>query len=146
MARVKRKGAYEYQMQWHQDASSLVVAKVAEQVLLHDKPIRETVEQWPDKMDFMLRIKVPRTGYLTVRSGPDAPEQQIQSTTRYYVAKGGVQMGKWLPPLKGGTEWRRSSVEAGWLVCVCNEIGDAVLPIDYSYYINEVEKLCLPVM
>lgn len=144
--KIKRKGAYEYQMQWHQDYSALVVPKVAEQVLLHDKPIRETVEQWPDKMDFMLRIKVPRTGYLSIRSGPDAPETQVQNLSRYYVARGGVQMGKWLPPLKGKTEWRRTSVEAGWTVCVCNEIGEGTLPIDYDYYINEVEKLCLPVM
>lgn len=144
--KIKRKGRYEYAVGWHQDWSALVVPKVAEQVLLYDKPIRQTVESWPDKMDFMLRVKVPRTGYLSIRSGPDAPETQVQNLTRYYVAKGGVQMGKWLPPLKGGTQWRRTSVEAGWLVCVCNEIGDATLPIEYDWYVAEVEKLTLPVM
>ena len=45
---VKRKGAYEYEMEWHQNAGALVVAKVAEKVLTDDAPIRETVEQWPE--------------------------------------------------------------------------------------------------
>ena len=144
---MKRKGKYEYTLDWYRNHSALVVPKVAEQVLLHDAPIRQTVEQWPDKMDFMLRIKVPRTGYLTWRTGPEAPEQQVQNTCRYFVAKNGVQLGKWLPPLPNGNQWRRSSVEAGWLVCVCNELKDAegVVP-DFDYYVNEVEKLVLGVM
>ncbi len=144
--KVKRKGRFEHTLQWHQNRSALVVPKVAEQVLLHDAPIRQTVEQWPDKMDFMLRIKVPRTGYLTWRTPGSDQEHQVQNTTRYYVAKGGVQLGKWLPPLPHGNQWRRSSVEAGWLVQICNEIRDATLPIEYDFYVQEVEKLCLPVM
>jgi hypothetical protein len=28
-------------------------------------------------------------------------------------------------------------------VQVCNDLKDAVLPVNYEYYINEVEKLCL---
>jgi hypothetical protein len=144
--KVKRKGKYEYDLEWHQNFSALVVPKVAEQVLLHDAPIRESVVQWPDKMDFCLRIKVPRTGYLTWRTPGSDKENQVQNCTRYYVAKGGVQLGKWLPPLPNGNQWRRSSVEAGWLVCVCNEIRDATLPVDMDYYIQEVEKLVLSVM
>ena len=64
MGRVKRKGCYEYDVEWHQNASALVVAKVAEKVLLEDAPIRETVESWPDIMDFMILAKVPRSSYL----------------------------------------------------------------------------------
>jgi hypothetical protein len=26
---------------------------------------------------------------------------------------------------------------------VCNRIEDAVLPVDFGYYVEEVEKLCL---
>ena len=57
---VKRKGAYEYKVGWHQNAGGLVVPKVAEKVLTQGAPIRQTIEQWPDVMDFMLRTKVPR--------------------------------------------------------------------------------------
>lgn len=136
--KTKRKGKYEYEMEWHQNHSALVIAKVAEQVLVHGAPIRETVTNWHDRMDFMLRVKVPRTSHLLWG------EQQVQNTCRYYVSKGGQALTKVMPPLaKKPDHWRRIGVESGWTVCVCNDIADATLPINYSYYINEVEKLVL---
>jgi hypothetical protein len=135
--KTKRKGAYEWAALWHQNASALVVSKVAEKVLVEGAPIRETIENWPDKMDFMLRIKVPRTSHLLWG------DEKVQNTTRYYVAKGGRPLTKVMPPLKGKTEWRRIGVESGWQVQVCNDIADAVLPVDFQWYINEVEKLVI---
>ncbi|MFA5186966.1 MAG: hypothetical protein WC551_10840 [Patescibacteria group bacterium] len=134
---VKRKGAYEHQLGWHQNASALVVPKVAEKVLIDGAPIRQTVENWPDLHDFMMRVKVPRSSHLLW--GDD----RVQNTTRYYVTKSGKSLTKVMPPLKGKTEWRRFAVESGWEVQVCNDIKDAVLPVDYEYYIKEVEKLVL---
>jgi len=140
--KVKRKGAYEHDLEWHQNHSALVVPKVAEQVLVHGAPIRSSVEVHPDIMDFMLRAKVPRSGRLTIEK--DGEHQQIQNITRYYVAKGGGRLFKWLPPLKGKTEWRKFAVESGWGVQVCNDISDAgELPVDFDYYVNEIEKLTL---
>lgn len=140
--KVKRKGAYEHDLEWHQNHSALVVPKVAEQVLVHGAPIRSSVEVHPDIMDFMLRAKVPRSGRLTIEK--DGEHQQIQNITRYYVAKGGGRLFKWLPPLKGKTEWRKFAIESGWGVQVCNDISDAgELPVDFDYYINEIEKLTL---
>jgi hypothetical protein len=135
--KVKRKGAYEYKTLWHQNASSLVVPKVAEKVLIEGAPIRQTIEQWPDIMDFMLRVKVPRSSHLLWG------DEQVQNTTRYYVAKGGKPLTKVMPPLKGKTEWRRINVESGWTVQVCNDMDDAVLPVDFDWYVQETEKLCL---
>lgn len=135
---TKRKGAYEWKALWHQDASALVVPKVAEKVLVEGVSIRETVRNWPNMMDFMLRIKVPRSSYL------QWGEQAVQNTSRYYVAEGGYPLFKWMPPLpKKPDAWRKFAVEYGWTVQVCNDIKDATLPIDYDYYIQEVEKLCL---
>ena len=141
---VKRKGRYEYDLEWHQNASSLVIPKVAEKVLLDGAPIRATIEGWDDQMDFMCRVKVPRSSKLLYVE--DDVDTVIQNTTRYYVAKGGGSLCKLMPPLKGKTEWRRIGVVSGWSVCVCNDIKDAVLPIDYDYYVDEVEKLCLSVI
>jgi hypothetical protein len=135
---TKRKGAYEYKAQWHQNAGGLVIPKVAEKVLVEGAPIRETVENWPEIMDFMLRTKVPRSSHL--QWGDD----KVQNISRYYIAKGGKPLFKWMPPLKGKTEWRRIGVESGWGVQVCNDIRDAgALPVDFDYYVQEVEKLCL---
>jgi (2Fe-2S) ferredoxin len=135
--KVKRKGRYEYNVAWHQNASSLVVPKVAEKVLIEGAPIRQTIEQWPDIMDFMLRVKVPRSSHLLWG------EDKVQNTTRYYVAKGGKPLTKVMPPLKGKTEWRRINVESGWAVQVCNDMDDAALPVDFDWYVQETEKLCL---
>lgn len=139
---VKRKGAYEYDMEWHQNAGGLVIAKVAEKVLLENAPIRQTLEQWPDIMDFMLRTKVPRSSYLALEK--DGVTTQLQNITRYYIAQGGGRLFKWMPPLKGKHEWRKIGVESGWGVQPCNDIREAgKLPVDFDYYVREVEKLCL---
>ena len=140
---VKRKGAYEYNMGWHQNAGGLVIAKVAEKVLVEDAPIRETLEQWPDIMDFMLRTKVPRSSHLAIEK--DGVTSQLQNITRYYIAEGGGHLFKWMPPLaKKPGVWRKIGVESGWGVQPCNDINDAgKLPVDFDYYIREVEKLCL---
>jgi hypothetical protein len=136
--RLKRKGCFEYDLGYHQNHSALIIAKVAEQVLVHSKPIRETVEQWPDLMDFMLRTKVPRSSYL------QWGDEQAQNISRYYIAKDGKPLIKWMPPLaKKPNDWRKMSVEAGWLVQICNDIKDATLPVDFDWYVQEVEKLTL---
>jgi hypothetical protein len=140
---TKRKGAYEWDMEWHQNAGGLVIAKVAEKVLVEGAPIRKTLEQWPDIMDFMLRTKVPRSSHLGLER--DGVTTQLQNITRYYVAEGGGQLVKYMPPLaKKPGQWRKFAVESGWGVQPCNDIKDAgKLPVDFDYYVEEVEKLCL---
>ena len=140
---TKRKGAYEWDMEWHQNAGGLVIAKVAEKVLVEGAPIRKTLEQWPDIMDFMLRTKVPRSSHLGIER--DGVTTQLQNITRYYVAEGGGQLVKYMPPLaKKPGQWRKFAVESGWGVQPCNDINDAgKLPVDFDYYVKEVEKLCL---
>jgi hypothetical protein len=139
---VKRKGAYEYKVGWHQDHSSLIIAKVAEKALLHDAPIAETVRNWPDVSDFLICVKVPRSSYL------EACGVSVQNTCRYYVSREGVELNKWMPPLKAKpTEWRKIAVCKGRKVAICNDLGvigdDWRECIDYDYYINEVEKLVM---
>jgi hypothetical protein len=137
MGKLKRKGAYEYALGWHQNASALVVPKVTEKVLVEGAPIRQTIENWPDLHDFMLRTKIPRSSYL------QWGEDEVQRTSRYLVTTDGKPLTKWMPPLKGKTEWRKIAVESGWLVQVCNNIEDATGHIDFNYYVQEVEKLVM---
>lgn len=141
--KVKRKGAYEYKTQWHQDASALVIPKVTEKVLVEGAPIRQTVEQWSDVMDFMMRTKVPRSSHLTINCGNG--DEKIQNVTRYCVTRDGGTLSKWMPPLaKAPDKWRQIGIVSGRRVTVCNDLSiKKQLTIDYDYYINEVEKLCL---
>jgi hypothetical protein len=130
-------------MDWSQNHGGMVIAKVAEKVLIDGAPIRQTVEQWPEIMDFMLRTKVPRSSYLAIEH--DGVPSQLQNITRYYIAQGGGRLFKWMPPTKTKPEvWRKIGVESGWGVQPCNDIRDAgKLPVDFDYYVREVEKLCL---
>ena len=73
---IKRKGAFEYDLEWHQNQSALVVPKVAEQVLLNGADARTLITNWPDKMDFLLRTKVPRSSVLMTMDGDERTEHQ----------------------------------------------------------------------
>jgi hypothetical protein len=138
---VKRKGAYEYDKEWHQDSSASVVAKVAEQHLVYGKPIDETVITWPDLMDFMIRVKVPRSSRLIYTD--EEGQRQVENTMRYYISDAGGTLLKVMPPLKGKTENRWFDVQKDCKVCICNNLTDATLPVSYQWYIDEVKKLCL---
>jgi hypothetical protein len=139
--KIKSKGKFMYKREWHQNHSALVVPKVAEMFLVQGVSIKDTIVNWPDRMDFMLRAKVNRGSTLVKDNGETLPR-----TCRYYVSQGGNEIFKMMPPLpKNGKDapWRKFSIELNKTVCVCNDMCDAVLPIDYGYYINEVEKMVL---
>lgn len=141
--KVKRKGAYEYKREWHQDHSMLVIPKVAEKALVEGVSIRETVANWPEPLDFMGRIRVNKGSYLAAED--ESGMHLLQNTCRYYVSTHGVMLWKWMPPLKKNpTEWRKIGVEAGQVVQLCNDLQDGkpLIP-HFDYYVHEVEKLVL---
>ena len=101
--KVKRKGAYEYELGWHQNHSALVVPKAAEAALIHGKDIRYFIEHHSDVMDFMLRAKVPRSTRL------EWGGEQIQNTTRYYVSTDGDILEKVMPAKGPVGSYKRAS-------------------------------------
>lgn len=101
--KVKRKGAYEYDLGWHQNHSCLVVAKAAEAALVRGEDIRTFIEGHDDVMDFMLRAKVPRSNRLMWG------EEQIQNTSRYYVSTGGDLLHKVMPAKGTIGEYKRAN-------------------------------------
>lgn len=139
---VKRKGAYEYDKEWHQDSSASIVAKAAEQYLVYGKDIENTIRTWPDKMDFMIRAKVPRSSKL-IYVDDEGRQRQVENIMRYYISPEGGTLLKVMPPLKGKTDNRWFDVQKDQKVCCCNDITHATLPVDYDYYIKEARKLCL---
>jgi len=141
--KLKRKGAYEYKLGWHQNFSCLVVQKAAEAHLVHGQDIAEFIRGHDDPYDFYLRAKVPRSSRLVIRS--DEGEKLLRNITRYYVSNHGGQLVKIMPPLpkKPDTE-REISVNKGWNVTV----HDVIAPledINYDFYVGEAEKLVRPV-
>ena len=108
--KIKRKGAYEYDLEWHQNHSSLVIPKAAEAALVHGKDIREFITNHDDIFDFMLRTKVGRSDNLVI-SDNAGNERELQKITRYYISIDGGTLTKISPPTKGYQvgQWKRAT-------------------------------------
>ena len=121
--KVKRKGAYEWDLGWHQDHSQLVVPKVAERALLYGLPVEPLVVNHDDHRDFFLRAKLRGADKLLIRH--DEAETQLQKVTRYYISKHGGSLVKQSPPVKGAKvgQWKRANgVHDGTYATVLEEL------------------------
>lgn len=107
--KIKRKGAYEYNYQWHQDPSSLVIPKAAEAALVHGEDVRTFITQHRDPFDFMLRAKVPRSARLVMRWPEWGAEREMQNTTRVFISRNGGSLVKLLPPTGVPGTWKRKN-------------------------------------
>lgn len=183
---LKRKGAYEYKLGWHQNHSALVVPKAAEAALVHGTDIREFITGHAEMFDFFLRTKVPRSSSL------EWGGEVISNIARYYISTEGKPLEKVMPPAgpvgeykrankltdayfnsvmaeigpgvwderihtknKSMYEERRSGINTGWTVNVCNNLNDLLVPPDggspmwdlnHEWYIKEAEKLVKPLL
>ncbi len=168
---VKRKGAYEYEMQWHQNQSALVVQKAAEAHLLYGDDIQHFITRHNNLYDFMLRGKVPRGSVLELDGKP------VGNLIRYFISKNGGKLEKVMPP-KGPEGWfkkkngvpedtyqeymkvngnvwhedihtknqsihqeRRIGINTGWTVELRNNIKQGNMNINHAWYIAEAKKL-----
>ncbi|MGL5728359.1 MAG: hypothetical protein ACRCYD_10980, partial [Plesiomonas sp.] len=107
--KLKRKGAYEYNTQWHQDPSALVVPMAAEAALVRGEDIAHFIKSHTDPFDFMLRAKVPRASKLVMRWPEWDAEQELQHITRYFVSRNGGSLVKVSPPTGEPGTWKRKA-------------------------------------
>lgn len=120
MARIKRKGAYEYQLGWHQNHSALVVPKAAEAALVHGQDIRDFILNHDDPMDFMLRTKVPRSSIL------EWGGERVSNIVRYYISTEGKTLEKVMPPAgPEGAYKKKNGVPEHYYQEVLAQVGDA---------------------
>lgn len=119
MGKLKRKGAFEYDLGWHQNHSQLVVPKAAEAALVHGVDVREFIENHDDVMDFMLRTKVPRGSQL------EWGGERQANIVRYYVSTDGDILEKVMPP-KGpeGAYKRANGLTDSYFNEILAEVGD----------------------
>lgn len=145
---TKRKGRYEYVLDWNKDASAMVVPKVVEQHFLEgadSMPILERIKAWPDRMDFMLRIKVNRGSRLSIYRDGDHGALE-DKTLRYYLSREGWPLTKIMPPLKDKKDERLFSIHEGNGIIPCNNLRDGDgYPINYEWYAREAMKLINPI-
>ena len=91
--KLKRKGAYEYETEWHQDPSSPVIAMCAEKVLLNGEHPTIAVFSHKEIMDFMIRIKIRRKDKLV-----DENDNEYQRINRVLPVMNGTKLWKVSPP------------------------------------------------
>lgn len=166
---VKRKGAYAYKKEWHQNHSALVVAKAVNAHLLHFTDIREFIINHDDPYDFMSFVKSGQKDILRIG------DTVLQRRSRYYVGISGGQMSIERPPTgvlghfkknnntskpvyaeSDNTVWnpeihtknksvhvqRLTGIESGWSCVDCNDINTFKRSnLNYEYYIQEAMKL-----
>jgi len=115
--KIKRIGAYDHvpaqdrkPIGWHQDFSSLVVAKAAEAVLFDSVDRVEFVRNHRDFLDFARRGRAKGKSYQVLKAA-DGTEKPAQKITRYYVSIGGETLLKVSPPPKGRLDgaWKQKS-------------------------------------
>lgn len=149
--KLKRKGAYEHEMEWHQNHSALVIPKAVEAYLVRGVPLEKFINDHDDMHDFMLRTKTPRSSRL------EWGGKQVQGTSRYYVSRRGKYLVKVMPPLTNKIDERflghhctihrdkSGERRVGYKTELMNVFEpDKVTDIDISFYINEARKLIEP--
>lgn len=142
--KIKTKGRYEVmpfeKLGFHKNHSAMVIPMAVLYHLIGMGDFEEFIRLHEDKFDFFLRTKVPRSSSLVlVVDGEDIKQQNI---CRYYPSKSGGKLVKLMPPLVEGGEVRRLGIDTDYNVSTCNNVDDFKwADLDYSYYINEAEKL-----
>lgn len=124
--KLKRKGAYEYELEWHKNHSSLIIQKAVEADLIHNVPVEETIRNCRDPYDFMIKAKVPRSNKL-ILNHPLLGEVEQQGTSRYYVSNLGGSLIKVAPPVKGakvGQYKRKNGISDSYYHEILNQVGE----------------------
>ena len=118
MAKIKRKGAYEYDRGWHQNQSAMVVPRAAEAALVHGTDIREFITGHTDMFDFFLRTKVPRNSSLNWGG------EQVSNIVRYFISKEGKKLEKVMPAAGPEGEFKRANkLTDAYFNSIMDEIG-----------------------
>lgn len=97
---VKRKGAYEYEREHHQNWSAMVIPKAAEQVLIHNRTVEEAVYSNNDIYDYLIFKKAPQFE-LVFQRGNEKVRVPQQGRSRYYVSTVGGTLVATKPPPEG---------------------------------------------
>ena len=146
--KVKRKGAYEYKIGWHQNHSALVVQKAVEAHLIDDIDVGDFIRNHANEHDFYLRAKVPKNSRLLIRYNVNGDgkvlQKQLQNISRYYISNNGGEFIKEMPPLaKAPDKVREIAINKGYKVTVHNELAP-LDDVNFDWYIEQAQKLIDP--
>lgn len=139
--KIKSKGTFEINKDWHKDHSMKIVPKALEAYYVHGIPIEETIMKSTDIYDFTLSMKVTR-GWTAINRkliNGKYIEDKLQKNNRYLITnRGGTLM-------KIHADGRESNVEKSFNITVFNQYYAceefSCYDINYNYYIREAYKI-----
>jgi len=137
---IKRKGLFEYNIDYHKNPSFLVIPKAIEAHFIDGIDYREYILSNKDIYDFCAGVKTRKDFKLNLYKIEDNQQkvERQQKVTRYFCStKGGILM-------KDYTDGRQISINSEQYVTVCNNIDkdkDYLLLLDYGYYMAETRKI-----
>ena len=124
--KLKLKKDYAHDLEWHKDASALIVPKAVEYYLVHGQDIRDFITNHKDPFDFCIRAKVPRSNKLVMRWGQYG-DQELQKITRYFISDQGGSLVKIAPARGTPGEYKRANkLTDGYFNGIMKEIGPSV--------------------
>jgi hypothetical protein len=117
--KIKRKGQYDYELEWHKDHSALIIPMAVSAHFIKGRNINNFIKLHKNDMDFMFRTKLPK-GHILKYGG-----EQIQNVSRYYISTDGYTLEKVMPP-HGivGKYKRKNSITDSFYEKISEEVGD----------------------
>lgn len=138
--KLKRKGLFEYQMDFHKNPSFMVIPKSLEQYFINNHSVKEYILKHDNIYDFLGAVKTTKDFTLNlyfVRNREFIKEKQ-EKVCRYFISNKG---GRLIKDFKDG---RRERIHAKELQTCLNKIENTNInnyDINYNYYIREAEKI-----
>jgi hypothetical protein len=147
--KIKHKGAFEIEMDYHKNPSFVVIPMAAESHFFGTLSYRDFILQHDNIFDFLGGVKKKSDFDLHLHTLQDNEHVKLkqQKVTRYYISYDGGIMSK--DYHSGKKKGGRVAVEAGWKVNPLNVVIDPCVEnypnLDRSFYIKEAERMVFSV-
>lgn len=134
---VKLKGAYDHDVAWHQNHSSLVIPKAVEAFLIYGIDPSDYVAACQDPFDFCRTAKVQRNSKLV------HGDREIQRVSRYHIAIRGEGLTKVMPPIKPARNVKNPVKLKAWENLVKTRQDIETHGQDYPYFTMNGDQITL---
>lgn len=137
--RIKHKGVFAVDCEYHQDSSMRVVPLAIKNYFVYNIPIKETLQNHNNIYDFCLRLKVNNSSKAFYNSWEDGKikKEPLQRTTRYYI---GNKVGSISVFYNGSSSENR--INKGFNSILFNTYFESEnYDINYQFYIAECNKI-----
>lgn len=142
--KVKHKGAFELELDYHKNPSFQIVPLAVEAYFLGGLDFRQFIKEHTDIYDFLAAVKRKSTFDLNLYVNEDGETKALpqQKVTRYYISTDG---GMLIKDFKDSRKASKVAVVAGWKVKPLNKVDELDATkyedLDYRYYYKETDKM-----